>query len=99
MTRPPRSTASGARSSRRRQPRLDAARSVGGAVVVDDAPYPLATDLDFGAVRQDRRVLQRDALLVVEAVRNPALQLLAREVPRVHSPVEGVQVVVARPLR
>jgi hypothetical protein len=59
------------------QPRLDAARPSGRAVVVDDAPYPLSPDLDLGAVRQDRRVLYRDALLVVEAVRNPALQLLA----------------------
>ena len=47
-------------------------------LVVDDAPYPLPPNLDLGAVRQDRRVLQRDALLVVEAVRNPPLQLLAR---------------------
>ena len=81
------------------QPRLDAARALGRAVVVDDALDPLAPDLDLGAVRQDRRVLQRDALLVVEAVRDPALQLLARELPGVHAPVEGVQVVVARALR
>ena len=81
------------------QPGLDAARPGGRAVVVDDAPDPLPPDLDLGAVRQDRRVLQRNAPLVVEPVGHPALKLLAGELSRVHSPVEGVQVVVARPLR
>src|SRR5436190_20013420 len=81
------------------QPRLDAARLLGRAVVVDDPLYPRAADLDIRAVRQDRGVLQRDALLVVEAVRDPAPQLLARELPGVHAPMEGVQVVVARALR
>jgi hypothetical protein len=78
------------------QPRLDAARPFAGAVVVDDALDPFAPDLDLGAVRQDRRVLERDRLLVVEAVGDPALQLLAREVAGVHAPVKGVEVVVAR---
>src|SRR3954467_15103816 len=81
------------------QPRLGSAAALGRAVVVDDALDPLAPDLDLGAVRQDRGVLQRDALLVVEAVRDPALQLLAPELAGVHAPVERVQIVVARALR
>ncbi|MBA3585238.1 MAG: hypothetical protein H0W36_12060 [Gemmatimonadetes bacterium] len=81
------------------QPRLDPARPVRGAVVVDDPLDPLATHRDLGAVGEDRRVLDRDALLVVEAVGDPALQLVARQLARIHPHVEGVQVVVARALR
>ena len=92
-----------ARRARRRAPRRAAATtrcrpSPRRAVVVDDALDPLAPDLDLGAVGQDRRVLQRDALLVVEAVGDPALQLLARELAGVHPLMEGMQVVVARSL-
>jgi hypothetical protein len=67
--------------------------------VVDDALDPLAPDRDLVAVGHDRRVLERDALLVVEAVRDPALQLLTRQLTRVHAPVERVLVVIARALR
>src|SRR6185503_13104309 len=81
------------------QPRLDPARPLGRAVVVDDPLDPLAAHLDLGAVGEDGRVLDRDALLVVEAVGDPALQLVARELARVHPHVERVQVVVARALR
>ena len=49
--------------------------------------------------RQDRRILERDALLVVEAVRDPALQFVARERACVHAPVERVLVVVPGALR
>jgi len=71
----------------------------GSAVVVDDARDPHAAHLDLGAVGEDRRVLERNALLVAEAVGDPPLQLLARELARVHPDVERVEVVVARPLR
>ena len=81
------------------QPRLDPALPGGRAVMVDDPLDPLAPDLDVGTVREDRRVLERDALLVVEAVRDPALQLFARELTRVHAHMERVEVVVAAPLR
>ena len=57
------------------QPGLDAALPVRRAVVVDDAADPAAPDLAVGAVRQDRRVLERDVLLVVEAVGHPAPDL------------------------
>ena len=67
--------------------------------MVDDALDPLAPDLDLVAVGHDRRVLERDALLVVEAVRDPALELLARQLAGVHAPVERVLVVIARALR
>jgi len=81
------------------QPGFDAARLGGGAVVIDDARDPLAPDLDLGAVGQDCGVLERNAALVVEPIRDPALQLRARELAGVHALVEGVQVVVARALR
>ena len=86
---------------RRRAPRRAAATtrsrpSVGGAVVVEDPLDPLAPDLDLGAVGEDRRVLDRDARLVVEAVRDPALELLAGQLAGVHADVERVEVVVAR---
>src|SRR3954454_23346732 len=81
------------------QPRLDAAGPRPRAVMVDDPSDPLAADVEVGAVREDRRVLEGDAALVVEAVRDPALQLLARELARVHAHVERVEVVVPAPLR
>src|SRR6185437_15448590 len=81
------------------QPRLDATGSLGRAVVVDDPLNPLPPNLDLGAVRKDRRVLKRDALLVVEAVDDPALKLVAGQLAGVHASVKRVQVVVARSLR
>ena len=59
------------------QPRLDAARIVAVAVVVEDALHPVAPHRAIRAVGEDRGVLDRDADLVVEAVRDPAADLLA----------------------
>jgi hypothetical protein len=59
------------------QPRLDPARTGGRAVVIDDPLDPQAPDRDLRAVREDRRVLDGDAALVVEAVGDPTLKLLA----------------------
>jgi hypothetical protein len=78
------------------QPRLDPARSGGRAVVVDDPLDPHAPDLELGAVREDRRVLDGDAALVVEAIGDPALKLLAGELAGVHAHVEAVKVVIPR---
>ena len=69
------------------------------AVVVDDPPDPPPPHRDVGAVRQDRRVLDRDGLLVAEPVRHPAADLRGRELPRVHAHVERVRRVVALGLR
>src|SRR5919204_142807 len=60
---------------------------------------PRPSDLDLRAVGEDRRVLDRDAALVVEAVGDPALKLLACQLAGVHPHVEAVEVVVPRPLR
>src|SRR3954451_9048285 len=81
------------------QPGFDAAGLGRRAVMVEDARDPRSPDLGLGAVREDGGVFERYATLVVEAIRDPALQLLARELPGVHPPVERVQVVVARALR
>src|SRR6185437_11075407 len=86
------------------QPRLDAAFAapnavMTGAVVVKDALDPPAADVAVGAVRDDRGVLARDVLLIVEAVRHPAADLPGTQHSLVHLPVEGMLVVVTLGLR
>ncbi|MNN12627.1 hypothetical protein D3C81_1256240 [compost metagenome] len=76
------------------QPGLDAALLARCAVVVDDALDPLAAGVAVRAVGHDRRVLHRDAHLVVEAVGHPALDLLAARAALVHGDVERVVDVV-----
>ena len=81
------------------QPRLDPAAALRGAVVVEDPLDPHPAHVDLRAVGEDRRVFERDAALVVEAIRDPALQLIPRQLPRVHAHMERVEVVVAAALR
>ena len=76
-------------------PRLDAAHVVAHAVVVDDALDPLAADCHIRAVRHDRGVLHRNRNLVVEAIGDPALQLLLSQLALGHHHVERVIDVVA----
>ncbi|MNS98114.1 hypothetical protein D3C72_1324700 [compost metagenome] len=66
------------------QPGFDAAVLAGGAVVVEQALNPLAADFPIGAVGEDRRVLQGDVHLIVEAVGDPALNLFAGGAAFVH---------------
>ena len=76
------------------QPRLDPAGSFGRAVVVEDALDPSAAYLSVRAAAEDRRVLPRDVRLVVEAVGDPAPDFVAARSAVVHSPMEGMLVVV-----
>src|SRR5690606_39875696 len=76
------------------KPRLDTPFALAGPVVVQDPDDPLAPDVDVGTVRENRRILDGDAPLVIEAVRHPAPDLLLRQLTRVHALVEGVQIVV-----
>src|SRR5205823_10979331 len=80
------------------QPRLDPAGAGLGAVVIDNAAKPLTTHLDLGTVREHRRVLERNAPLVVVPVGDPAPQLCRCELAVIHPDVEWVQIVVARSL-
>jgi len=77
------------------QPRLDAAFLPRPTIVIDDPLDPLLAHLPLGAARQDQGILDGDADLIVEAVRHPQLQLLARQLAPVHPLVERVEVVVA----
>src|SRR2546422_3891057 len=54
-------------------------RSTGTAVVVDDPLNPLLPDLALRAVGEDQRILDRNVDLVVEPVRHPKLERLARQ--------------------
>ena len=54
--------------------------------------------LAIRAVGEDRRILQRDVDLVVEAVGHPALDLLAAGAPFVHGAMERMMNVVQRAL-
>src|SRR3954470_2652209 len=81
------------------QPGLDAAVAALDAVVVDDALDPAPALLPVGHVGEDRRVLDRNADLVVEAVQHPSLHLLSGAAAAVHGDVEGMVDVVAVSLR
>src|SRR3989441_9302538 len=77
------------------QPRLDAPFLTGTAVVVDDPLNPLLPHLALRAVGEDQRILDRNVDLVVEPVRHPKLERLARQLAAVHPLVEGMEVVIA----
>ena len=47
----------------------------GLAVVVDDAPAPFAPEIRVGDARDQRRVLHRDAALIIISIENPGLHL------------------------
>ena len=78
------------------QPGFDAAVLTRCAIVVEQTLDPLAANFAVRAVGQDRGIFEWDVDLVVEAVGNPALDLLAagatfihRHVIRVMDMVEG----------
>jgi hypothetical protein len=62
--------------------------------VVEDALDPSAAYLSVRAAAEDRRVLSRDVRLVVKAVGDPAPDFVAARSAVVHSPMEGMLVVV-----
>ncbi len=64
--------------------------------MVEQALDPLATDFPVRAVGQDRGVLERDVHLIVETIRDPALDLLASGTAFIHRHVVGVMDVVIR---
>src|SRR4029077_1144461 len=72
------------------QPRLDPARVLATAVMVEYPLHPVAAYRALLAVREDRRILQRNVDLVVEAVRHPAADLLARRLATVQHQIEGM---------
>ena len=53
-------------------------------IVVNDAFHPLSPHLAIRTVRENRRILERYAELVVEPIANPSPNLLARAASRVH---------------
>ncbi len=58
--------------------------------MVEQALDPFATDFTVWAVGQDRRVFQRDIHLIVEAIGDPALDLLTAGAAFVHRHMVGV---------
>jgi hypothetical protein len=62
----------------------------------EDAADPASAHLTVRTVGEDRGVLTRDVLLIVEAVGHPTLNLATAQTTVVHPDVEGVLVVVLR---
>src|SRR5690606_23535552 len=75
----------------------EAALSVGAAVLLVAAAYPSATEGGVVGLREDERVLPRDARLVVIAVPDPRAELVRAELARVHAAMEGVPSVITPP--
>jgi hypothetical protein len=65
-------------------------------VVVVDSPYPRSPERRILRFRDQDRVFDGDARLVVIAILHPALDLLLRELALVHLQVERMAIVVAR---
>src|SRR2546426_5740275 len=69
--------------------------SLHDALPIYDALDPMLAHFTLGTARQNQGILDGDADLIIEAIRHPQLQLLARQLAAVHALVEGVEVVVA----
>src|SRR5207245_2844118 len=77
------------------QPCLDAARLTRTTVVVHDPLDPVLPDLALGTVGEDQRIFDRNVDLVIEPVRHPKLELVARKLATMHPQIERMEVVVA----
>src|SRR5882762_1223302 len=77
------------------QPLLNAAGLGAVAVMIEDALAPGETEQGVFAAREDGRVLDGDAALVVVTIESPRLELAAREPAFVHEQVKGMLVMVA----
>ena len=77
------------------EPERETALALLLAVVVLDPPDPRSAERGVLRLRQDDRVLDRDARLVVVAVQHPLLELEARQLPVVHEGVVAVVIVIA----
>jgi|GEM_PF-5664248 len=62
--------------------------------MIDDALDPFPARFAVRAVGHDCRVLHRDTDLVIEAIRHPTLDLLARRATFIHGAMERVMDVV-----
>ena len=80
------------------QPGFDTALLALRTVVVKNALQPFAAGVAIGAVGQDRRILERDVQLVVEAIGHPPLNLLTAGVAGIHRLMKRVVNVVVRAL-
>src|SRR5690606_36654783 len=79
-----------AASLREPEPGLDAALRSFAPVVIGNAVEPGATHVTFRTVRQDRRVLDGDVSLVVEAIHHPASDLVGGKSAGVHPHMKGM---------
>src|SRR5258705_12831021 len=71
-------------------------RSLGAvAVMIEDAFAPSEAEQGVFAAREDGRVLDGDAALVVVTIESPRLKLAPREPAFVHEQVKGMLVMVA----
>jgi len=77
------------------QPLLDAAGLGAVAIVIQDAFAPGETKREIFAAREDGRVFDGDAALIVVTIEGPGLQLSASELAFVHEQMKWVLVVVA----
>ena len=76
------------------QPFLETAAPLAGAVVVDHALRPDAAQLGIEEARHERRILDRNAALIIVAVERPGLNLALGELAVAHQRVKRVPVVV-----
>src|SRR5580704_3918164 len=65
------------------------------AVVIDDSFAPGAAEIGIFATRENGRIFNRDAALIVVAIERPSLELAASELAFVHSQVERMAMVIA----
>jgi hypothetical protein len=78
----------------KRKPGFDAPLVLFVTVVIKNALNPQAPGIPIAAIREDRRIFERDGLLVVEAVGNPTTHGFGRNAVVVHRLMEGMMDVV-----
>ena len=77
------------------QPCFDAAFVLSVPVVIKDAVNPDSAHFTHRAVGENSGVLDRDASLIIEAIRHPAAQCIRRKPAFIHGDVEWMFVVIS----
>src|SRR5690242_14427576 len=77
------------------QPLFNAARLDAVAIMIEDAFAPGEAKVRIFAARQNGRIFEGNAALIVVAVQRPRLELAPRELTFVHKQVKRMLVVIA----
>jgi hypothetical protein len=65
-----------------------------GAIVVDDPMNPDSPNIAQRTVCEDRGIFDRDAFLVIETIRDPPANCVARKGAAIHRQMKGMLVVI-----